>query len=689
MPRIVPKLICGLAALALFASVADAETVKVYKKRRGFFETLFGARTDYQPRPIVSNDGKIIRLKKYDVATPRRPAFDVFGNRIEYKGKKKYSAKKDVDIVNGYDQRKTKLKAKIIPAVVREYAEPEPLPGLGMGTIAYQPPLVVAVFDSAFSKLQTESTETEAVRLSLADSATNIRAVDAERKAVLSLYSSNGFKPLWFKDGHITERASQALKILSRAGEEGLVPANYLPPVLSDFENADSQLAGDILKLAQFEVGLSARVLKYARHLSGGQFDPARLSLYNDIKTSPVDASSALKVIAHTPFLESYLAGLGPIHPQYAMFKKALNELATPSQPAAQLAEGPRVKLGKTDPRIPSIRAKLQLLGHLTAEDAANNNEQLLDKPLSEALKKFQLVNKVKATGSVDAATIQAFNTDRSENNRQRMIYSMERLRWLPKNLGARHVFVNVAAFEVNVMESGKSIWQSRVIVGRPMTQTNSFYDTMETVVFNPTWGVPASIIVNEYGPKSRKDPSYLDRQGFKLVDSKGKPISSRNVDWWGMGQSPTFGVQQPSGDGNALGEIKFLFPNTHSIYMHDTPSRDLFNESLRAFSHGCVRVQNPREFAEVLLGWDANKVVENIASGDSHSVSLTQKTPVYLTYFTAWPNAEGKIVYYDDFYGRDASMAKAFAYNPSAKPRVFNDKIVENGTIAGGLNQN
>ena len=152
---------------------------------------------------------------------------------------------------------------------------------------------------------------------------------------------------------------------------------------------------------------------------------------------------------------------------------------------------------------------------------------------------------------------------------------------------------------------------------------------------------------------------------------------------------SPAFSMRQLAGDGNALGEIKFLFPNSHDIYMHDTPTRNLFAESMRAFSHGCVRVQNPREFAQFLLGWDAAKVAANIESGDSHSVSLAQKTPVYLTYFTAWPNADGKIVYYDDFYGRDAAMAKAFAYSPNAKPQISDDKIVENGAISGGLNQN
>jgi L,D-transpeptidase YcbB len=269
----------------------------------------------------------------------------------------------------------------------------------------------------------------------------------------------------------------------------------------------------------------------------------------------------------------------------------------------------------------------------------------------------------------------------------------MERLRWLPKNLGERHVFVNQAAFEVNVMDHGASVWKSRVVVGKPMTQTYAFSDQISTVVFNPTWGVPASIIINEYGPKSRRDPSYLDRNGFVVTDLSGNQVSSSSVDWWGMGKNPKFGVQQPSGAGNALGELKFLFPNAHDIYMHDTPSKELFASNMRAFSHGCVRVQNPREFAQTLLGWSADKVASNIAQGDSHSVALPQKVPVHLTYFTAWSDANGNIQYYGDIYGRDASLQKAFlSISGNQKLQNEADVLAQTGSapkIDGGLTQN
>ena len=215
-------------------------------------------------------------------------------------------------------------------------------------------------------------------------------------------------------------------------------------------------------------------------------------------------------------------------------------------------------------------------------------------------------------------------------------------------------------AFSVRVMDGDQEIWRSRVIVGRPMTQTAAFHDEIETVVFNPSWGVPQSIIANEYLPKLRSDPSYLDRIGFKVVDARGKTVRSSAVDWWSYGSKVPFGIQQPPGRSNALGELKFLFPNSHDIYMHDTPNRELFDNERRAFSHGCVRVQNPREFASVLLGWNAEEVDRNVDGRKSQSVKLAAKVPVHLTYFTAWPDESGKITYFADIYGRDQAMDNA-----------------------------
>jgi murein L,D-transpeptidase YcbB/YkuD len=186
------------------------------------------------------------------------------------------------------------------------------------------------------------------------------------------------------------------------------------------------------------------------------------------------------------------------------------------------------------------------------------------------------------------------------------------------------------------------------------------FSDEMETVVFNPTWGMPQSILLKEYLPKLRNDPSYLDRRGFHVVNARGKRVSSRSVDWYGVGSGSNIGVVQPPGSANALGEIKFLFPNSHSIYMHDTPSRELFAESRRSFSHGCVRVENPREFAQVLLNWTPQQVDSKVEAGQTSSVSVPDKIKVHLAYFTAWPDSSGKIQYFSDIYERDQTLIKA-----------------------------
>jgi L,D-transpeptidase YcbB len=262
--------------------------------------------------------------------------------------------------------------------------------------------------------------------------------------------------------------------------------------------------------------------------------------------------------------------------------------------------------------------------------------------------------------GIVGNATIARLNDTGEQKQVQRIIDSMERLRWMPRDFGARHVLVNQAAFELQVVDHDRPIWKTRVIVGKPNTQTAVFSDVMETVEFNPYWGVPQSIIIKEMLPKLRRDPSYLDRNGYEVLDSRGREISSSYVDWWRFGNKVPLSVRQPPGESNALGVVKFLFPNSHAIYMHDTPTRSLFEKKVRAFSHGCVRVQNPRELAELVLGWDAERVDEAIAQGANQAVKLSRKLPVHLAYFTAWPDETGRIIMYPDVYSRDAQLEKA-----------------------------
>ena len=613
------------AALVVAAGVAFADDPVIKKKKKGLFYDLFGggSRSSGAPQSPADNgwwneDGK--------------NRFFFFGSR-----QKRYD-------LGGLD--------------------PEIEPGYGMGNLTYVPDTLVALSQEFLVQPRPADAAAAAIYDALIDPELSIRITGEEKQAILEHYTSTGFRPVWIADGKLTPRAEAVLAVLAAAGEEGMEPSNYLPPSLASFDAASLPKAGDMQALARLDLGITAMAVKYARDASGGQFDPNRLSRYYDIAPEPVSTDLVLKVLAYSPFSDAYLRGLQPQHPAYAAMKAELGKLRKESAGSefVPVAEGKRVKPGQSDPRILALRDRLEDLALLPPEAAADADSEILDPTLSAALKQFQKQAKIKETGSLDSATVAALNDHGSERDLRRLTYNMERMRWLPKNLGEKFIFVNTAAFQVSVMDKGNEIWRSKVIVGKPMNQTSAFHDEMETVVFNPTWGVPPSIIANEYLPKLWDDPSYLDREGFVVTDSSGEVIPSTYIDWnYYTGRVP-FDIQQPSGPGNALGEIKFLFPNKHDIYMHDTPTKNLFAKEMRAYSHGCVRVQNPRDFATVVLGWSRAKVDKYVGYGETQSVPLPAKIPVHITYFTAWPDENGKILYFSDIYGRDKTMEKAIS---------------------------
>ena len=628
-------------ALVALAIVSEATLAQEAPKRRriGFFESLFGG-VD-RPR------------RERQIRQERNRAWwedDESGVRI-IRGSRS-DKKKKVAVAQ--------KKKKAPPAVA---IDPEAGEGLGMGNRMYIPPKQIVVFDPGFAKLTSDSTDASFIRVVLADRTNNIRASEEVRKTVLDHYKSNGFKPMWTENGNISARGLAVLDVLSKAGEEGLEVLRYKPSVLTDFAGAVSQLDGDGLGLAQFDVGLTVAAVTYAQHQSGGAYEPERLSAYHDLQSQRVSPNVALKVLAYSPYPAEYLKQLTPTHPAYAALKAELAKLQTSANPEKpRIDEGKRVRIGQKDPRIGILRDRLVTDGYLDIQDAQVQPEKrdTLDKLLARALKQFQESKAIAQTSNLDAATVKALNGPDASELRDKLLSSMERVRWLPDDLGARHVLVNQASYRVNVMEEGKLLWASNVIVGKPHTQTAVFSDTFETVVFNPTWGVPQSIILNEYLPKLRANPGYLDKIGFKAINAKGKPVSSRTINWNQVGANSGIGIMQPAGGSNALGEVKFLFPNAHSIYMHDTPNRELFERPVRNFSHGCVRVENPREFAEVLLEMDRATVDGNIDAGDTKTVKVTKKTNVHLAYFTAWPDESGIIQYHSDAYGRDQTLKQA-----------------------------
>ena len=634
----------SVAAIAVFFAGQDAlaDTFTNGNRNTGFFESLFGAPKYRKPRrtllPWWRGNGDLNII---------------YGNGNGY----------------GYGNE--------------DFSDPEPIPGLGMGNPAYVPPKLWPLADPSFSALTATDVQSQAILAELSSLKSAIRSPQEERQPILDLYKNAGFRPFWLTGNAPSERAKAVLAYAAKTFEDGLEPLAYLPAGLSSFKNVQEQVGDDPQMLAQFDIAMTAAALKLAREISGGQFDPNRLSRYNDIIPERVDPNQALKVLAWSPFPEVYLNDLMPKLPAYALMKAELAKLrASKTNPAYEkIAEGKSVKAGDSDPRISLVRDRMLALDFLNSEQAAVDPAlaNKLDADLAAALKHFQKSVKLRQTGMLDVATVRILNRENSQKDVQRLVYNMERLRWLPKNLGKRFVLVNQPAFEVRVMDQGKEVWRSNVIVGKPMSQTASFDDELETVVFNPSWGVPQSIIVNEYLGKLRRDPSYLDRLGFKVTDPAGRVVSSSSIDWYAYGDRPPFGVQQPPGGGNALGELKFLFPNKHDIYMHDTPTKNLFAESSRAFSHGCIRVQNPREFATVLLGWDRARVDRETDSRLSQSVALPQKIPVHITYFTAWPDSSGKMNYFNDIYGRDEAMEKALTALATAREAFSTQKLVQN----------
>lgn len=537
-------------------------------------------------------------------------------------------------------------------------ADPEGDPGIGMGNLTYVAPKLATLSALKLSESRPADAAAGAIYDQLTADSPSVRVLPEARDAVLNQYRSQNFKPMWLVDGKLSPRGADVLKLLSAAAEEGLEPQAYLPTGLAAFDAPIPEQ--DAAAMARLDIDLSAAALRYAHDASGGQFDPTLLSRYNDIKPAWVPSAQAMKVLAWSPFAADYLKSLHPAHPAYAAMKKALAE-ARGAAPVtvSTIEDGPIVKKGGNDERIPAVRQRLEELGY-AASMPEDGDPTLLDAELSVQLRLFQKASDIKVTGALGPQTIAALNTDSAKADTDKLIDNMERMRWLPRNLGNRYVFVNQAAFEAQVIENGKDVWNTRVIVGKPMTQTAVFNDEMEYVVFNPSWGVPPSIIKNEYLPKLRRDPGYLDRMGFKVVTQDGKVVPSRSISWASYGNKVPFGIQQPPGEDNALGELKFLFPNSHDIYMHDTPNRELFERDVRAFSHGCVRVQNPREFASVILGWTPEEVAKRVESANSETVKLKAKLPVHIAYFTAWPDAEGHMRYFKDIYGRDEAMQNA-----------------------------
>lgn len=490
---------------------------------------------------------------------------------------------------------------------------------------------------------------------------------------------------IWISDGVVNARARAALETLAKAEDVGLDPLDYaieLPQFVDASATSDDtvDLTEEDLQgraLMRFEMDFSAKVLTYVLDAQRGRVDPNRLSGYHDLPRRKVDLAAALGVLSSADDVASSLVAFNPDNAQFKALTRelAVQRAAEGTTNRIEIADGTLLKPGRKDPEMANVVAAIRQQGSeallqahaVTLGAYANTEEYTPD--LVAFVKDFQREKKLTPDGVVGRNTIRALVGVSHASKIAKLKLAMERTRWLPQELGDRKVFINQPAFTATYTQTGRDPLAMRVVVGKKSNQTNFFYDTIETVEFNPYWGVPYSIIVNEMMPKLNEDPGYLDRIGYEVTTVNGQRVSSASVDWHSVAtRQSSINVRQLPGRSNALGELKILFPNKHAIYMHDTPSKNLFKRDARAFSHGCVRLADPRAMAAAVLGKSTDYVASRIGQGKNDSDDVAGNIPVYVAYFTAWPDENGKVGFYHDVYDRDAYLTKAI--EATVKPR-------------------
>jgi L,D-transpeptidase YcbB len=463
------------------------------------------------------------------------------------------------------------------------------------------------------------------------------RIIDRKAKAAVeAFYEARSYAPMWSDNGAESARAKAAVTYLAGVSADGLDPSDYPTP---SFANADPSA------LAEAELKFTATILTYARHAQIGRVHYSRVSADISYDLVAPEPGAVLTKVSEAKDVAAALDSFNPPHAGYKALKAKLAELHGRNGESGRLrmSFGKTLKPGMEDPRVPLLRERLGIAG--------DNADSVYDKALSEAVKAFQRQHDLSPTGVFNSATVDALNGPRRGREADIIIANMERWRWLPRDLGRVYVMVNIPDYTLRVVDNGATVWTTRIVAGQPGEKaTPLLSETMKYITVNPTWNVPPSIINNEYLPALAQDPTVLDRMGLRLEHNRDGSVH----------------IYQPPGDGNALGRLRFNFPNKFLVYQHDTPDKYLFAKDKRAFSHGCMRVQFPDKYAEVLLsianpkdGYTVEKIHRMYGAGE-RDIHLATPIPVHLTYQTAFVDDAGHLAIREDVYGRDAKLLAA-----------------------------
>lgn len=481
-------------------------------------------------------------------------------------------------------------------------------------------------------------------------------------------YDRRNFDEAWSENGILLERAYELRFEIRQAKFDGLNPEDYYLAMIDAFfqkfeANKKSGIPNDLSELADIDMLLTDAFFKLASHLEQGKVDPSQLKADWGISRKPQKEDHILLLNAAIRNNE-VRKNLEILYPDFTIYRKGREVIRTLTELEKQnsldwkgIKVDKSIKVGDSHNAIPAIRERLLFWGHL--KPYGFSDAKLYDSTLFLAVKSFQSKNGMEPDGAIGKNTAAGLNASPALLLDKAAI-NMERLRWLPDTVReAEFILVNIANFQLDYLKNLDTLFSAKVIVGKQYHQSPIFSAQMSYIVFSPYWNIPPSIAKSEIIPSVRKNPNYLQEKNMEVVTGSGKIVDPATINW--SSKSFPYMIRQKPGGNNSLGLVKFMFPNSHSVYIHDTPSRSLFEKEDRAMSHGCIRLQNPSKFAQILLSedssWTPEKIDQAMHQSKEQIVSLPRKIPVILVYLTFWADSKGQPNFRQDIYDRDAEV--------------------------------
>jgi len=510
---------------------------------------------------------------------------------------------------------------------------------------------------------------------------------------LFDFYLHRNIQPVWVTKDGLNHKANVFIKTIIEADHEGLYPSTYhrhdILTLLANVELYSVLDAFEPATYAKLDLLLTDAFFSFGFHLSEGIVEPNPTAFDWYIKKPKKNLLKILQTSLRNEKLEDLVNILQPHHSGYLKLKFALLKYKNIKNSGGwnKVPAGPKMRKGDTGKRIAALRSRLIISGDLA--DSENGNEEYFDETLENSVKTFQARNGLKVDGVVGSSTLSVLNISVEDRIKQ-IKFNMERWRWLPQDLGERYIMVNTADFELAIIENGQSVISTRAIVGKKDRPTPSLSQKITYLELNPYWNIPHKIAIEDILPNIKEDQNYLKAKNIRIFqnwEDGAKEINPESIDWNTVTKENfVYKLRQDPTNSNALGHVKFMFPNEFSIYLHDTPARELFNNTKRAFSSGCIRIEKPIELAAYLLTdnskWTYENLTDAVNSKKTRTIFLSDPVNIHILYRTAWVDKNGIVNFRDDIYGRDRQLNIALS-EKTHTPEVRYEKKLETKVLS------